>query len=249
MSQLKPHSPSIYKVAAGIWAKSFEDGNNSTAESTEASTHPYALVNVEQVLPSREQMEVFETRRNQLDRLIPAGKKLETVNCFFNPSSEGQLKKILQVGWKEGLQNILHDIVFYSNALSAIKANNVPYHKVFVVRVCLGREGIDYQSTGKPIGYKIQDLNGVMSSYLLTYRNTLLPAESTPPSSPFKSSTDNVSSPTKSPASPSNLKTSSSSVSPARTSGSLQGDGKLCPSCSRENAGNTRYCVRCGSHL
>ncbi|EGG21163.1 hypothetical protein DFA_01038 [Cavenderia fasciculata] len=244
---LKEVTAGVAKVASNMWIKSIdsEDGANQ-----DNPTHPYIITNVEQYQPTREMMEKFEIRRNQLDKSIPAGKKLETLNLFFNPTSESQLKKILQVGWPSTYDAV--DVSFFSNANKAILDNPISYYKLLIVRVCLGREGVDFTlANGR---YRVRDLNGVMTSFLITYRNSLAP-NSTPPVSPFKSSTSTLS-----PASPmttstaSTIKTSSSaSVSPAKpklASGQLIGDGLVCPSCGTDkNAGNTRYCIRCGACL
>ncbi|GAM26698.1 hypothetical protein SAMD00019534_098730 [Acytostelium subglobosum LB1] len=223
MEVLKEVSPAVFKVAVNIWAKSAD---------------------MEQYSPPRMMIEKFELRRNELERSLPHGKKLETVNCFFNPTSEGQLRKVLVNGWAAFDAT---ETIFFSSAAKAIQEQGgaVPYPRIVVVRVCLGREGIDFTvANGR---YRVRDLNGVMTSFLLAFKNSSLSGSGgmTPPASPFKVH-DGVTSPAASATSPSY---SSPSAPKPKWVGQVSGDGMTCPSCNKENAGNTRYCVRCGGHL
>ncbi|KAF2074790.1 hypothetical protein CYY_003893 [Polysphondylium violaceum] len=240
---LKAVSPAVQKHVSSIWAKSVEvDGKAPHADNP---TYPYLVTGVEQITPTREQVEAFETKRNALDRKI-APKKLETINCFYNPTSEGLVKKILQNGWKDTFQMNPEQLLLFSNANIAASHNKVMYHKMFIVRVTLGLEGSDYNITeGKQV--KIKDLDSIISSFLVVYRNSLDP---TPPQSPV---TDRkVSSASTTPTKTTTTTTSISSpttTKPGVTPGGLMGDGIICPSCQRQNAGNTRYCIRCGANL
>ncbi|EFA76834.1 hypothetical protein PPL_09586 [Heterostelium album PN500] len=237
---LKEVSPSVAKVASGIWAKSIEQDG---AQQSDNPTHPYTVTLVQQYAPPRAIVERFELRRNELERSMPAGKRLETLNCFFVPSSEGQLRKLIINGWLATFESAA-DIVFYQNANKAIQEQQVPYPLMVVARVCLGREGIDHTVANGRI--RVRDLSSVITSFLLSYKtasstgtNGLSSSGGSAPPSPFKVNVESPSaSPIKSPIS-----------KPLYPSGQLSGDGKTCPSCNRENAGNTRYCVRCGGHL
>ncbi|KAM9960077.1 hypothetical protein ACTFIW_007310 [Dictyostelium discoideum] len=255
MNTLKEVSPSIVKHANDQWVKSLSTGNGAGPSPGDNPMAPYVITHVSQVQPSRQQMESFETRRNQLDKLMPPGKKLETFTCFFNPTSESQLKKILQVGWKETFGGNPDQLVFITNANEAAHANRVQFYQTFIVRVCLGREGIDYSQPSK--GHiKIKDLDGISTSFVVTYRNSNDP---TPPQSPMKerattstASTSNPSSANSTPTKSNAVTTSTSVASPTKSNAvpsGLIGNGITCPSCQRQNAGNTRYCIRCGSSL
>eukprot|EP01133_Synstelium_polycarpum_P007704 gene7704-9021_t len=240
---LKETSPAVFKVATGIWTKSLESEALSPQQS-ENPTYPYIISKVEQYQPTREMIEKFEVRRTQLENSMPQGKKLETINCFYNPASEGLLRKILANGWAGSFDAV--DVSFYSSAAKAIQETAIPYHKLIVCRVCLGRDGVDYTlANGR---YRLRDLSGVQSSFLFSYRNALAPNQ-TPPTSPFKMGTTNSPQAPESSISSPSVKSTASPSRPTHVSGQLAGNGLVCPSCNRENAGNTRYCVRCGGHL
>ncbi|EGC36776.1 hypothetical protein DICPUDRAFT_150706 [Dictyostelium purpureum] len=260
MATLKEVTPSIVKYVNDMWEKSLTTGQGANTATPENPIHPFVITSVQQVQPSRQQMELFETRRNQLDKLMPAGKKLETFTCFYNPTSEGQLKKIIQSSWKEVFGGNPDQLTFITNANEAANINRVQYYRTIVVRVCLGREGVDYSQPSK--GHiKIRDLDGVSTSFVVTYRNSNDPASHL--QSPLKDSTSSLSSSSSSvgsaPSSANSTPTKTSvtsvaspnkSTTPAGvTPGGLIGDGINCPSCKRSNPGNTRYCLRCGSNL
>jgi len=239
---LKAVSPTVQKHVAGIWAKSIEE--EGKAPNIDNPTYPYLLTSVDQITPTRQQVEAFETKRNALDRKI-APKKLETINCFYNPSSEGLVKKILQNGWKDTFQMNPEQLVMFTNANVSASHNKIMYHKMFIVRVTLGLEGSDY-TIGADKQVKIKDLDSIISSFLVSYRNSNDP---TPPQSPV---TDRkVSSASTTPTSTPTKTTTTTTMSSPKgiTPGGLIGDGVICPSCQRQNAGNTRYCIRCGANL
>ncbi|KYR01623.1 hypothetical protein DLAC_01623 [Tieghemostelium lacteum] len=240
MSQLKQVSAGVFKHATGLWSKSLTANDKPSQATEENPTYPYIITDVDQVVPTKEHMESFESKRNQLDKQMPVGKKLETLSLFYNPTSEGLLKKILQSDWKETFlnNNGADQLTFYINANDAIQANDVPFYKLLICRVCLGREGLDFTQPHKGY-YKVKDLTQISTSFLYTFRNSLLPYVPPPvESSPLKSSSSSVNS---SPA-----KTTTTSTS---TPSSPGGEGKLCQACTKINSLTSRFCTRCGNPI
>ncbi|GAM24825.1 hypothetical protein SAMD00019534_080000, partial [Acytostelium subglobosum LB1] len=245
---LKDVTPSVFRLANGIWTKSMD------AEYKEPVAYPYSVTNIAQYAPPRSLLERFERRRNELDKSLPLGRRLETINCFFHPTSEAHLRRLLLDGWTSFNAA---DIVFHTNACRAIKEGNTAYPKLVIVRLSLGRDGVDYTNANGR--YRVRDLSSAITSFILGYKSSTMPnAPYTGVSSSPLQSKLQVQMQQKPKPLPTFVVSTSSSASinanaiansKFDASGAMKGDGMTCLSCRYENAGNTKYCCRCGGHL
>jgi len=128
--------------------------------------YPYSIVSVEQVSPSREVLEVFEGRRNELDKTL-RGAKLETIQGFYCPSSYDVLNKIVKDGF---YQTFSGEITFSVDAPQAIQESlsSQPINKLILARISLGSKDRDYTEIHHK--YKIRNLRGVIPAFIITFQ-------------------------------------------------------------------------------
>eukprot|EP01097_Dermamoeba_algensis_P005414 TRINITY_DN3441_c0_g1_i1.p1 TRINITY_DN3441_c0_g1~~TRINITY_DN3441_c0_g1_i1.p1 ORF type:complete len:159 (-),score=41.92 TRINITY_DN3441_c0_g1_i1:156-632(-) len=153
MSELKPVSESVFKHIENTWEKQ----TNSPGK--------YAVVQVQQVFPSKEILNRFEERRTELDRKMPYGEKLQTLQLYFSPT-EDQLRGIFNEGFSEAFSGAA--VTFFKDPVQAIEEGFIsPTRELLLCRVSLGREGSDHSvQNGR---YAVSNSRTVMPSFLLTY--------------------------------------------------------------------------------
>eukprot|EP01103_Thecamoeba_quadrilineata_P001982 TRINITY_DN1185_c0_g1_i1.p1 TRINITY_DN1185_c0_g1~~TRINITY_DN1185_c0_g1_i1.p1 ORF type:complete len:165 (+),score=27.39 TRINITY_DN1185_c0_g1_i1:2-496(+) len=149
---LKPVTPSVENHVQGIWDKGLQKSISQE------------IVFVEQYSPPKDMINEFESRRNELDRLL-GNKKLQTLQAFVAPDHDS-LRKILSQGFSKGLAS--SKIPFAVDAGIAIADGGAKNgNRLLLCRISLGREGVDYQvSRGR---YYIENLKGAIPSFLVTY--------------------------------------------------------------------------------
>jgi len=149
---LKAVTQAVESHVAGIWSKGLTE------------TIPQEIVFVEQYSPPTVLINDFESRRNELDRSL-AGRKLQTIQAFIS-LNEDTLKKVLINGFHKTLGNT--KLAFSTDPAIAIREGfGGGYNKVLLCRIVLGREGADYSVVREK--YVIENLKGVMPSFLITY--------------------------------------------------------------------------------
>jgi len=167
--EVKACAPSIVEHVVSIWLKNLRSPLEDTHKYSTA-TYPYEILHVDQVFPSRDLLEEFEGHRNELDKRLGTergGRKLETVNIFYSPSSEEVLRRILQEGFSGAFAGAL---TFCSDPTQAIREvlSARPINKVILARVCLGIKDIDFTEINSKI--KIFNLKGCMPSFVISFR-------------------------------------------------------------------------------
>jgi len=149
---VKPVTPAIENHVKGLWEKALEKDISQE------------VVFVEQYAPSKDLMNEFEHRRNELDRTL-GGQKLQTIQAFCTVNYKN-LPGIIKHGFYKTLG--VSKIAFSTDPGVAINegfgGNN---NKILLCRITLGREGVDYQVVRNK--YMIENLQGIMPSFLITY--------------------------------------------------------------------------------
>jgi len=166
---LKVVSPAVIDHVTGIWVKQLRQRLDETDERLwRCPTFPYEIVSIEQVSPTREVLEVFEGRRNELDKRLGRGAKLETIHGFYCPSSMEVLNQILRDGF---YQTFSGELTFSTDAPQAIHESLTarPINKLILARVSLGWKDADYTEINNK--YKIKNLRGVIPGFVITFRN------------------------------------------------------------------------------
>jgi len=181
--ELKASPPQLVEHVTSIWIKQA----NSPLEETDPvrwsnPTYPYTIRSVDQVFPSREHLEIFESRRNELDQRLSHGRiKLETIHGFYSPSSEENLRLILREGFHGA---IMGELTFCTDPLQAIRESLAgrPLNKLILARVSLGWKEYDYTEINNK--YRIKNLRGVIPSFVLHIDQVVAPREQTPAAAP-----------------------------------------------------------------
>jgi len=152
MSLLKPVSPSIENHVKGLWDKALE------------KECPFEVVYVEQYAPSKDLMNEFEARRNELDKMLGHA-KLQTIQAFCTVNYNN-LQNVMKKGFFKALG--VSKIAFSTDPSVAINEGfGSNKNKIILCRITLGREGVDYQVVRNK--YMIENLQGIMPSFLITY--------------------------------------------------------------------------------
>eukprot|EP01101_Sappina_pedata_P001389 TRINITY_DN11477_c0_g1_i1.p2 TRINITY_DN11477_c0_g1~~TRINITY_DN11477_c0_g1_i1.p2 ORF type:complete len:251 (-),score=125.05 TRINITY_DN11477_c0_g1_i1:84-782(-) len=149
---LKSVSPAIENHVKGIWEKNLE------------RDIPEEIVMVEQYVPSKDLVNEFEARRNELDRTI-GGQKLQTIQAFVAVNKISLISTLRRGFYKTFGVNKL---AFSTDPATAIQeASGADGNKIILCRITLGREGSDYQVVRNK--YVISNLQGILPAFLITY--------------------------------------------------------------------------------
>jgi len=166
---LKLVSPAVVDHVTGIWVKQLRNRLDETDERLwKCPTFPFEIVSVEQVSPTREVLEVFEGRRNELDKRLGKAMKLETIHGFYCPSSLEVFHQILHDGFYKTFSG---ELTLSTDAPQAIHESLTarPVNKLILARVSLGWKNADYTEINNK--FKIKDLRGVIPGFVITFRN------------------------------------------------------------------------------
>lgn len=133
----------------------------------ECPTYPFQITSIDQVFPSRQLLEVFEARRNEMDKRMGSN-KLETVQAFYCPSSPEVMNGILTVGFH---QTFLGELTFCTDAPQAIRETlaTKAVNKLILARVCLGWRDFDYAEINNK--YRIKNLRSVLPAFVITFQS------------------------------------------------------------------------------
>jgi len=152
MSSLKSVTSAIETHVKGLWSKALE------------KDIPQEVVYVEQYVPSKDLMNEFEARRNELDKML-GGRKLETIQAYCTVNYQN-LQNVMKNGFFKALG--VSKIAFSTDPGVAINEGfGGNQNKIILCRITLGREGSDYQVVRSK--YMIENLRGIMPSFLITY--------------------------------------------------------------------------------
>jgi len=149
---LKPVSHAIENHVRGIWDKGLID------------KVPEEIVYVEQYSPTKDLINEFESRRNELDRAL-GGKKLQTVQAFICVGEES-LRSVLMTGFHKTLGNT--KLAFSTDPSVAIREGpGKNGREIILCRITLGREGVEYQLVREK--YVLENTRGIIPAFLITY--------------------------------------------------------------------------------
>jgi len=238
--ELKQVSGATWDRVIGTWVKQLR--SKAEDEGSVGSTYPYQIVNIELISPSRDHIEDFESRRNELDKRVP---KLETIQGFYAPSTEDVLQRIFREGFAGAFAG---DLTFCPDPVQAIQEglSIKPVYKLLLCRVVLGQKGVDYTEIhGK---YRVRNVHGVLPSFLITYKlPSPEPASApTPDVIPHWPSSEPTKSPAISPA-PAPRDYSLPPLTPEENP-AVPG-GRQCDNCQKWHQWTSKYCTRCGNRL
>lgn len=129
---LKQTTAGVEKYVRGLWDKGLTDENGQKRPGDEE------IVFTEQFYPTTDLSNEFEGRRSEIERGLPAGKKMQTLHLFYAPTKE-KIPQLLSQGFFKTMG--ASKIAFSKDPIQAIKEGFGNTNKLFVVRTALGIEG------------------------------------------------------------------------------------------------------------
>jgi len=152
---LKPVSPGVESHVKSVWSKGIEQGAINEE-----------VVFVEQYYPTKEMINDFEVRRNELENAIKA--RVQTMQAFYQPAEE-KLVALLKDGFFKtlGLRSVIvtkdPSVLVHSNRMTEYNR----FKKLLLCRVSLGKQGVDYKLNENK--YIIENPKSIIPAFLVTY--------------------------------------------------------------------------------
>jgi len=254
VNDLKRCNPGLVVHVANIWVKQAASPlDHDDPVRWKTPTFPYEIKYVDQVAPTKDNIEVFEKKRNELEARSQ-GKKLETLHLFYRASNDDIHNRIVQTGFHNV---IVGAATFSPDPLKAILDSYAqgPATKLILARACLGTLGQDYKEIRDK--YTILDLKSVVPAFVI-YVKFIQPEQTSQPS-PSLERRDSPVEPTTSPwegqstSSPPLSPVSTSNFNNARLPKYLSEEalvGIQCECGQVAGPGSSgRFCINCGAKI